>query len=330
MENEKPTDQAGDSLESKATAPAQPAASPTDTGGQLEGIAPEQRPVATAVKKRGLFKRITDRVNIYMLLFILLIITAALIAVIIFLSNKSGKIATISTQTLSADTLKQLANSDAVVGDPKQVLSVQSNAIFSGNVLIRQAAEIAGDLTVGGSLKLAALNVSGNGTFDQVQANKLSISGDAGVQGQLAVQKSLSVSGSGTFSSAVTAPTVNTSSLQLTGDFSTTKHIVVSGNPVSKADGGALGSGGTSSVSGSDTAGTVTINTGSGTSIGCFMAVTFTTRFATTPKVIISPTTAGAGNTDYYVSRTPTGFSICAASPAPASSSLGFDYFVIG
>lgn len=296
----------------------------------LEG----HEPVKTAggsAKKPNKLKALFKRFNVYFLMFVLLIIVAITIAVILALNARdTGNATVIDSQTLSDDSLKQLANSDIGVGDPKQLLTVQSNAIFTGKMLVRQNVEIGGGLTVGGDMNISALNVSGKGTFDQLQANDLTLTRNATIQGQLAVQNSVTVNGSGTFSGAVTAPTINTSNLQLNGDFTTARHIVVTGSTPSKSDGNALGGGGTSSISGSDTAGSVTVNTGSNPGTGCFANITFANRFTAVPKVLVTPIGSAAGSVDYYVNRSATGFSICTSSPAASGQSFGFDFFVIG
>ncbi|MDB5166484.1 MAG: hypothetical protein JWM37_556 [Candidatus Saccharibacteria bacterium] len=327
---------ASDSLENKdslenpdSSAPAGGAA--PEGSGNLEGMTPEEKAAASPVKKQSALKKFVHKFNIYLLLFGLLLAVAVVIAVVLAINAKKAENeVTIGSQTLTAEALKQLSNSDVSVGDAKQLLTVQSNAIFTGKLLVRQDLEVAGNLTVGGTINISGLKVTGAGTFDTLQANKLTLTGDMTLQGQLSVQKSLIVNGSGTFSGPVTAPSINTSSLLLNGDFATTKHITVGGTAPSKGDGNALGSGGTSSVSGSDTAGSVTVNIGTGAAAGCFINITFAQKFATTPKVLVTPVGQAAGGIDYYVTRTANGFSICTSTGAPASSSFGFDYFVVG
>ncbi len=94
------------------------------------------------------------------------------------------------SQSLSTDSLKQLANSDVSVGDSKQVLTVQSNAIFDGTVLLRGDVDIAGKLTVGDQLSLNGINVGGQSTFQDVSvANDLSVGNNLAVKGQITAAK---------------------------------------------------------------------------------------------------------------------------------------------
>ncbi len=288
--------------------------------------------------KRSLLKRITSlpsKINVYLLLFILLIGAAGLVVVVAVDQSKREKSATtIDTQELSAEDLSKLQSTDVTVGDPKQLLSIESNAVFTGKVLIRDSLDVAGGIKVGGSLSLPGITVSGTSAFDQVTANQLSIAGDTTLQGQLTVQKNLVVSGSATFGGAVSAPQLTVSSLQISGDLTFNRHVDAGGGTPGKSDGTPLGGGGTSSVSGTDTAGTVTINTGSNPTGGCFMTITFVNKFNATPHVVISPANDKAADLRYYVTRNTASFNVCStgkytgAAPDAATSYL-FDYVVI-
>jgi cytoskeletal protein CcmA (bactofilin family) len=304
-----------------------------DASGSSSGQSTEQPSQNPSPKYKGPSKiRVwLGRFNIYLLLFILVVLIAIIVTGLsIYSGTKKNDKKVTASQTLSSDTLKQIANSDATIGDPKQVLNVQSNAVFGGKVLIRDSLEVAGPIKVGGSLSLPGITVSGNSNFDQVQIrNTLSVGGDASIQGQLAVQKSLSVAAGATFGGAITATQISTNNLQITGDLVLTHHVVAGGPTPSRSNGAALGSGGTSSVNGSDTAGTVNINTGSGTAAGCFATVNFTQRYSGSPHILITPVGSAAGGIAYYVDRTTSSFSICTAAPAPGNQSFAFDYFVV-
>lgn len=276
-------------------------------------------------KARGLITHL----NIYFLMFILIVVVSAgVVLVSIQRNKKTNAPTTISTQPLTQETIDKLKGSEAKVGDPKQTLTIESNAIFSGKVLIRDSLDVAGTIKVGSTLSLPGLSVSGTSTFDQVLSNKLSVSGDATVQGQLNVQKNLVTSGGATFGGAVSAPTFTVQTLQLGGDLQITRHIDAGGGNPSKSDGSALGNGGTASLSGSDTAGTITINTGGSPSAGCFVTITFAIKYGGTPHVAIGPIGSAAAGLSYYVNRGNTGFSVCTTNAAPAGQTFGFDYIV--
>ena len=225
------------------------------------GGKPEKPKVSFAKR----IQTLVSRLNVYMLLFILiLVITGGMVFVSIQRNNKADQIATINTQELTKETLDKLKGSEAKVGDPKQTLSIESNTIFAGKVLFRDSIDVAGTIKIGGALSLPGLTVSGESNFDQIQANKLSISGDSALQGQLTVGKNLTVSGGGSFGGALSVPVLAVQSLQLSGDLTFNRHIDSGGGTPGMSTGSAVGSGGTASLSGTDTAGTVTINTGGG------------------------------------------------------------------
>jgi|SRR5665213_3917563 len=277
-----------------------------------------------------LIKQLRQRFNIYLVLFSVIILIAAVIVVIAFLQSHKPSTNSIQSQSLSQSTLDQLANSDTTVGNNHSILNVQSSAVFAGQVLLRQNLEVAGNLQIGGTVALSNISVAGTSQLGQVTVNKnLSVAGDTAIQGAATIAKGLQVNGGGTFSGALSAPQVTTGSLQLSGDLVLTHHLSAGGSTPSRSSGSALGSGGSTSVSGSDTAGSITINTGTGPAAGCFVTITFTGKYNAIPHVLVTPIGSAAGGLSYYVDRSTTNFSVCDASTPPAGSSFGFDYFVI-
>lgn len=275
-------------------------------------------------------KNLIGHLNIYILIFIFLIVIVSAFTFISVQRNKKVDItATIGTKELTTEDLKKLASTNSSVGDAKQTLSVESNAIFAGKVLIRDSLDVAGTIKVGGAISLPGITVSGASNFDQIQGNKLAIAGDATIQGMLSVQKNLAVTGSASFGGPITAPQITVQSLQLTGDFTISRHIDAGGPTPGKTDGGALGAGGSSSVSGTDTAGTITINTGGGPGPGCLVTINFAQRFSATPHVVVTPVGAAAAGLNYYITRNATSFTLCTTNAAPASTSFSFDYIAI-
>jgi hypothetical protein len=274
---------------------------------------------------------IASRINIYLILFVLLLVVSGGVSIVGYQKSKNSadKKPSVATQPLSQEVLDQLKATDVQVGDPKQVLSVESNAVFGGTVLVRGGLEVAGAIKVGGPLTLPGITVSGLSNFDQVQMNSLQVSGNTTVQGQLAVQKGLTVNGSASISGSLSAAALIIDTLQVNKDLLLNRHIDAGGGTPGKSNGGALGSGGTVSVSGTDTAGTVNINTGSGPGAGCFVTVNFTQKFNATPHITITPVGSAAADLNYYINRTTTGFSVCATNAAPASQSFAFDYLAI-
>jgi cytoskeletal protein CcmA (bactofilin family) len=281
--------------------------------------------------KMSPFKRFWHRFNIYLLLFILVILIAIGVTIGLFLKDNNTKKASdviIGSQNLSDSALKQLANSDVTVGNDRQILKVESNAIFSGSVLVRNDLEVAGTIKVGGELQLPGITVSGTSRFSQLQADNMTIGSNATVQGTFIVKKGMSVTGNSTFD-GISAAQITTNAFQLNGELKLTNHIVAGGPSPGVGRGTAVGSGGTASVSGSDTTGSVVVNTGSNTGAGCFATITFARKFSSTPHVVITPIGSGAAAVEYYVNRSSSEFSICTTNAAPSGQTFGFDYVIL-
>lgn len=284
-------------------------------------------------KKVSPLKKFLRKINLYFLMFVLLIVVAGAVAIVNYLnSQKVTPPPDIASQGLTEDALKQLANTDATVGNASQTLTIQGNAIISGQTLMRGNLNVAGNFQSGGSIQGPSLTISGDSNLGTTQANSLQVATTLAVQGATTV-RDLSVAGSATFSGAITASQITASRLILSGNavLQIPNHLSFTGPAPSRTiNAGVLGSGGSASVTGSDTSGTVNINTGNNTTAGCFARINFQQAFTGQPRVIISPVGAGAGRTEYYVDRNAAGFSICTSSPAPANQAFAFDYFVAG
>lgn len=301
----------------------------------------QPEPVADAAHQKkssggpvSILKGFANKLNIYLLLFIFIIVVGVIIFFVVFNASQTPETVPLETQELTQEALDELVGSDAVVGDPKQVLTVESSAVFTGKVLIRDGLDVAGPIKVGGSLSLPGITVSGNSAFDDVTINTLNIAGDATVAGQLSVQEGLSVTGPVTFSGTFSAASFAIQTLQVDGDITLNRHIDAGGPTPGVSGGGAVGSGGTVTVSGTDTAGTVSVNVGSGAGAGVLASITFGNAFSGTAHVVITPVaTQGSSiittDTIFYLSnRTSTGFSIATSNALPPGS-VAFDYIVI-
>lgn len=313
-----------DSLEGSANETSQvPNAAPAD-GGSV---------VVSAPKKEKINKRLQNlitKVNIYLLLFILIMVLAAGVVIVSMQrSKKESAQENLAGQELTTEELKKIGESDAKVGDPKQTLTIESNAIFSGKVLVRDSLDVAGGIKVGTALNVPGIAVSGDSSFGRVAANELTVAGNTSVQGQFNVRGNAAFGGTGSFGGTLSAPQINIQTLQISGDLSFGRHLNPGGGTPTKNNGTALGSGGTSSISGTDTAGTLSINTGGGPGAGCFATIIFSQRFSETPHVVVTPIGSPAGNINFYVNRSNTSFSICTSNPPPSGASFAFDYIVI-
>ena len=291
----------------------------------VKGAAKPEPPKTGGIKQR------LRKFNLYLLLFIfVLVVAGVIIAIAYFQSQKASTTATLKTQQLTQNTLNQVASSDTTVGNSQEVLNVVSSAVFAGKVLMRSDLEVAGSLQIGGTVALDDLTVNGTSSLGQVSVSKnLSVTGTAAIQGAATISGSLQVNGTGTFSGALSVPQITTSSLQLNSDLVLTHHITAGGPSPGHSQGPALGSGGTATVGGSDTSGSATINTGGGPSAGCFITITFNQAYNTTPHVLITPVGSAAAGIAYYVNRSTTSFSICDAGVPSPGESFSFDYFVV-
>lgn len=292
----------------------------------VSGNGASEKPEKPAKQSR--VKAFWRKFNIYLLLFILVVIVAVGVVVILTFKSKQDAQKTIDAQQLTQDALKQLANTDVTVGDARQVLTVQSNAVFAGSVLVKSALEVAGGLKVGGELTLTSLRVAGSSQLNDTTVNNLTVGGTLNLQGALTIKNGINVTGNSGFTGNVTTTSLTTGQLQLNGDLVVTSHITAGGTTPNANRGSAVGGGGTVNLTGSDTAGSIAINTGTSPPAGCFVSVTFSKRFNSTPHVTVTPIGVGAAELTYYIDRSTTGFSICATNAAPASSSFGFDYII--
>lgn len=291
----------------------------------LSGLDDEPEEKLSPVKK--LFRKI----NIYFLLFLLIVIVAAAITIVNYLnSQKEPEIPDIGTHSLSEDALRQLANSDASVGASSQTLTIQGNAVIAGQTLIRGGLSVAGNIQAGGSLSAPNVTISGTSNLGTAQINTLQVASTTSIQGTTTL-RDVNVAGTSSFGGAMTASQITVTRLIMSGNatLEIPNHIsFTGGTPTRTFNSGVLGTGSSGSVSGSDTAGTLNVNSGNNPTSGCFMRITFQQSFPRTPRVIVSPVGSAAGQMQFYVERDTTGFSLCSANGAPANKSFSFDYFV--
>ena len=281
--------------------------------------------------KTSFIRRILDFPRLYILVFILVFIIAGMTVYLsLNLAKQKSSNNASKTTSLTSGQLAQLQGNTTLVGDAKQTLDIQGNTIFEGQGLYRNDLSVASALKVGGAISGQSLNIGGAANFSQLQVSgTLSVNGDATTSGQLTVQKNLTVNGGGSFSGNLTVSQLTAQGIQINGDFNLSHHIVTNGSTPSRTGGTALGNGGTASVSGSDTAGTIDINIGSGAPAGNLVTVNFTAKFAKVPHVVVTPVGSGAAGLQYYVNRTVNGFTLATANAPTAGSSFSFDYIVV-
>lgn len=308
----------------------------------------QDAPPRTEKPKAKGIKALLSKVNIYLLLFILICVLAAAAYTVMYFMNKREQNIRLETTKITEETLEQLKTSDAIVGDPQQILTIESNAVISGKVVMRDTLDIAGGLRVGGPLSIPALGVAGSGSFGDLSTNdlqaagnlavggildvvgtatfgeNLTVAGDINGGGRLDIGGQATIGGNLNVNGIISAKGINFDEISIT-------RINISGNNPSVSVGGAAGGGGTASINGTDTAATVTINTGGGTGSGILATITFTGAFnSNNPHPVITPNGAGCANIGYYVTNiSATQFSIATATAPPAGTTCRFNYIVI-
>lgn len=294
------------------------------------------QPETPGVKQPSALKRFLRKVNLYLLLFVLLAVISGIIVIVSYLnSQKEAPQPNIQNQALTQEALKQLANTDASVGNTSQTLNIQGNTIIAGQTLMRGNLNVAGNFQTGGSIQGPSLTISGETNLGNTQINTLQVATNTAIQGSTTL-RDLNVAGTSSFSGPMTASQITTSRLIMSGNavLQIPNHISFTGpspsRVVTSANSSVLGAGGTVSVNGSDTTGTININTGNNPSAGCFTRINFSQAFTTAPHVIISPVGSAAGALDYYVDRDRNGFNLCSNNAAAAGRTFAFDYFVTG
>lgn len=285
----------------------------------------------TPEKKPSRVKSFLKKANIYLLIFILLVAVTGIITAVYYINETKIEPETaIGTQELTADALKQLANNDASIGGSSQTLTIQGNAVIAGQSLLRGDLNVAGAIQSGEGIQGSSITISGSANLGETQLDSLRVANNVAIQGSTTL-RDLSVSGASNFSGNLTASQVTVTRLVMSGNatLEVPNHIRFTGSSPSRTvNSGVLGSGGTVSLNGSDTAGTVNINTGNSPSAGCFTQITFNRAFSNQPRVVISPVGAAAARTQYYVTRNTTSFNICTVNTPPANQSFSFDYFI--
>ena len=302
-----------------------------DEQAAAEAANPSPTSTQPGEKKVSPIKKLLKKINVYLLGFILIVIVAGAITVVNYLNSQKAPVApTIASQELTQDALKDLANTDASVGGAAQTLTIQGNAIIAGQTLLRGNLNVAGNIQSGGSIQGPTLTISGAANLGDAQINTLQVASNAAIQGATTL-RDLNVAGTASFSGPITASQITVTRIIMSGNavLQIPNHISFTGaSPSRTANGAVLGNGGTASINGSDTTGTVNINTGNNPTAGCFVRVNFQQSFSNAAHVLISPVSAGAGSIGYYVDRNNSGFSICSNNVPGANQAFAFDYFV--
>lgn len=244
--------------------------------------------------------------------------------------------------TISTSTLEQLGVSRNPIGNAETELTVGPNSTFNGKVVMGGDLTVAGQLTLNskfsattaslsnlqaGETQVESLNVNGDATVSNLNLRKdLQVAGNTRLQGSLTVNQlttinnNMNVAGSLSVGGSLSVRNFQVGTLTVAG------HLITSGSQPAVSAGGGTGSNGTVSISGNDTAGTVAVNTGVGAGNGLLASVTFSTKYGSTPHVVVTP--VGRSIPGMYINRTSAGFTI-SVDGTLSTGGFAFDYMVM-
>lgn len=312
-----------------APPPAQPPSSPS----------PDEKPSSLQRLKNLLVQK---KVLIPLVIVVILVLGGGATIALKGHGKKSGNSAGQSSsdngelQDVSSADLKKF--SDAfLTPSTNQTATFNANAIFRNNLTVEKT------LTAG-AIKTSNLNISGAVSLDSVNVgSNLFVNGGSTLQGNIEARGQLTVRGALTATNASFSGNLAVSGTLTAGSLAVSDlsvhNLTVSGtlsfgghlNPTGSTPGVSRGSasgGGSASINGTDTSGTVNIHTGGGPSSGPLVTVSFRSPFNGVPRVIITPVTPEGGKLQYYVAQTANSFTIQAANTPGADSDLTFNYWV--
>jgi hypothetical protein len=131
--------------------------------------------------------------------------------------------------------------------------------------------EVSSVIQNGGDASLASLNVTGT-----TNLNDLNVSGVANFA-------NLTVTGTATVGTLVVTGPASVGTLTVNG------HIITAGSTPTISEDVSCGTGCTATITGTDTAGTITVHTGSDVNAGSLATVTFADAYTGTPNIVITP-----------------------------------------
>lgn len=249
-----------------------------------------------------------------------ILMLAAVIGGIIYLQSKNKKkqptTIIVNTQSLDSGTLNKITVQAG--GTPQQQLTISPDTIFKGSVDIQKSATIGQNLTVKGSTLLEGPVIM----RDSLEVNKsLTVGGSTTIGNNLSVGGQISAG-------SISVGSITLSSINLSGNLTFAGHIIPNGSKPSIVA-SVASAGGSVTITGNDTSGTVTINIGTGVITPGEMAIiTFSSGYNTTPKVQITPISSSTSTLRYYATRSPKFFTIDTSSAPSPGAIYAFDYFV--
>ncbi len=242
----------------------------------------------------------------------------------------AAKPTTPSIANLTPEEINKLSEIGSSLGNTGQVLNIGADTIFRSKIDVGGDLSVGGHFNANGPVTLSELNISGTTALSGLNVgSNMTVSGTAtfqkgiAVTGLAGITGNLNVSGAASVNS-LNAATIAVQTITIAGPL-TIGHLRTQG-PAPTIVAGSVGGGGTVSISGNDTAGTINVNTGGGPG-NLLATITFRAAFSSTVHVILTPLTGPAAAAQTYVTRTGGGFQIHANTP-PGAAVLSYDYFV--
>lgn len=249
--------------------------------------------------------------------FVVLVILGGAAYYVIHTSRQSSSKATFGNANLSDKQLEQLASGSLQSSSSSQTLNFNTGVVINKGLQVNGATSLA-NLSVSGVLTPNNLEIKQNAQVDGATLlqgavttkGQLNVGGNLAVTGTSIFSGNANFSGNGAFGGTLSASSISAKSATIGGlSFG---HIVTTGStPTATPNNGA--GGGSVTISGNDTSGTVTITTGASTpSRGDLVTITFRTPFTSTPHPIATPlgidtaTNIAASGGEFYVSGSTT------------------------
>lgn len=226
------------------------------------------------------------------------------------------------------------------LGSSNQILTVTSSSLFKGRLAVDNDIKVTGNGEFGGNISTSSLTVTKTSTLSNTTINgPLIVTGPTTLQspavlaGGATIGNNLAVAGNGTFGGALSAGSFNAKTLNVNGDLNLSGHLVITGSLPTVIPEVGAGSGGKTSVEGTDSGGTIQINTGTVPSFtngqNTLVSLKFKNAYAKTPHVLLTAVGLTTGSIGYYVTQTPQGFTISVITTAKSGDNYAFNYWVI-
>jgi hypothetical protein len=236
----------------------------------------------------------------------------------------------ITTQSLSPEELDKLSKEGVAVGSADQSLIFLPLSVFKDKVGIDKELLVNGNSQIGGTLTAQNVTVNGDTLFNSGNFKSgLTVQGPVTLRNDLTLSGNLTVGGSGSVSGnfnvggAFSAATINLNNLLING------HLLTQGKTPAIGRGPAVDAAGSVRLTGNDTAGTITIITGpSPGNLGTMADITFSTRFSSTPHVLLTPVGSSGAGLNFYADRGAGSFSIGTTTALAPNTQYTFDYLV--